>query len=96
MISGTSVSMQALAAVMVEALYAMNTDSIEKKRMLSVFLQDCITTRKEISLVRENESRRRKAQSVENDGALVVQWPDGSLEHVNSGEVSVGGMYGYA
>ena len=33
--------------------------------------------------------------NVDDEGALVVLFPDGHTEAINSGEVSVRGMYGY-
>ena len=36
-----------------------------------------------------------RAIDVDDDGALLVEYPDGRTETVNSGEASVRGMYGY-
>ena len=33
--------------------------------------------------------------NVDDEGALLVRFPEGTVETVNSGEVSVRGMYGY-
>ena len=35
------------------------------------------------------------ALDVDGSGALIVRYPDGTVGSVNSGEVSVRGMYGY-
>ena len=48
-----------------------------------------------ISLVRGEEIRHGRALNVDDEGGLVVAFPDGSLESVTSGEVSARGMYGY-
>lgn len=45
--------------------------------------------------MRGEEVRHGLAQDIDEDGALVVRFPDGHTEAVNSGEVSVRGMYGY-
>ena len=50
---------------------------------------------KDISLVRGDEIRHGAAIDIDCNGALLVRFPDGSSEAVNSGEVSVRGMYGY-
>jgi BirA family biotin operon repressor/biotin-[acetyl-CoA-carboxylase] ligase len=39
--------------------------------------------------------RHGKAVDVDNDGGLVVAFPDGHQETITSGEVSIRGMYGY-
>ena len=67
----------------------------EKTKMLEQYRSNCITIGQEISLVRGDEIRYGKALSVDEDGALVVAFSDGIVECVNSGEVSIRGMYGY-
>ncbi len=60
------------------------------------YRRDCITLGREISLLRPDGSvRHGKALDVDDLGALLVQFADGSVEAVNSGEISVRGMYGY-
>ena len=49
---------------------------------------------KEISVVRFDEVRHGLAEDIDADGALLVRFETG-LEAVNSGEVSIRGMYGY-
>jgi BirA family biotin operon repressor/biotin-[acetyl-CoA-carboxylase] ligase len=51
--------------------------------------------KKEVSLVRGEEVRHGTALDIDDEGALIVRLSDGSIETVNSGEVSVRGMYGY-
>ena len=85
-----------LAAAMLESLRQMDQCLIlDKEKMLERYRADCITLGQEISLVRGEEVRHGKAVSVDAEGALVVDFPDGHRETVNSGEVSVRGMYGY-
>ncbi len=85
-----------VAAAMMEALHRMSLGLLrEKEAILSAYRADCITLGREISLVRGDEIRHGTALSVDAEGALVVRFPDGSVEAVNSGEVSVRGMYGY-
>ena len=62
---------------------------------LDRYRADCITVGQEISLVRGDEVRHGKALDVDNEGALVVEFADGTKQAVRSGEVSVRGMYGY-
>ena len=62
---------------------------------LARYRADCLTIGQEISLVRGDEIRHGKALDVDNEGALVVEFSDGKKQSVQSGEVSVRGMYGY-
>ncbi len=96
MISGQKIHRARVAAAMMEALARMSTELLAKKEaMLEHYRADCITIGQEISLLRGDEIRHGKALTVDDAGALVVLFPDGHMEAVNSGEVSVRGMYGY-
>ena len=96
MVTGNPVDRAKVAAAMMEALCQMEKDLLTKKDdMLEHYRNDCITIGQEISLVRGEEIRHGLALSVDDAGALVVRFPDGNVEAVNSGEVSVRGMYGY-
>ena len=96
MVTGRDIDRAKVAAAMMEALYAMSQSLLSgKEALLASYRKDCITIGQEVSLVRGDEIRHGKALDVDDDAALVVAFPDGSIEHVNSGEVSVRGMYGY-
>lgn len=96
MVSGQPVDRSRVAAAMMEALWKMDTVLLsEKAVMLETYRKDCITVGQEISLLRGEEVRHGKALTVDKNGALVVAFSDGHTEAVNSGEVSVRGMYGY-
>ena len=96
MITGEEVSRERLAAAMMESLAWMShTLLTQKSSMLARYRKDCITLGKEISLVRGQEIRRGVALDIDEDGALIVELPDGTRQIVNSGEVSIRGMYGY-
>ena len=93
MVTGQGNDPAAVAAAMLESLSRM--DLGDRDAMLDRYRADCITLGQEISLVRGEEVRYGKALSVDPEGALVVAFSDGKVEAVNSGEVSVRGMYGY-
>lgn len=96
MIAGKPVSRSALASAMLEALAQMDRQLLTgKAQMMTQYRKDCITVGREISLVRGDEIRHGLAVDVDEEGALLVQFPDGHKEAVNSGEVSVRGLYGY-
>lgn len=96
MVIGAPVDRARLAAAELEALCEMSTGLISRKsEIMAQYRKDCITLGQEVSLVRGEEVRHGLAQDIDEDGALVVHFPDGHTEAVNSGEVSVRGMYGY-
>ena len=81
---------------MMEALWEMDKTLLSgKDAMLQQYRIDCITVGQDISLLRGEEVCYGKAMDVDDNGALVVTFADGHTEAVNSGEVSVRGMYGY-
>lgn len=85
----------AVIAHILVALQKMSENLSDATATLARYRADCITIGKEISLVRGDETRHGKALDVDNDGALVVEFSDGQIQAVQSGEVSVRGMYGY-
>ena len=96
MIAGTAVSRPKVAVAMLEALLRMDRNLLSgKDSVMARYRKDCITVGREISLVRGDEIRHGLAVNVGEDGALVVRFDDGYVETVNSGEVSVRGLYGY-
>jgi BirA family biotin operon repressor/biotin-[acetyl-CoA-carboxylase] ligase len=96
MVTGHNIDRTKVAAAMMDALYRMDYDLLQKKaEILEQYRQNCITIGQEISLVRGEEVRHGTAIGVDDEGALVVRFPDGIVQTVNSGEVSVRGMYGY-
>ena len=96
MVTGHTVDRFRVAAAELDALYAMSQGLLtQQEAMLEQYRKDCITIGQEISLVRGEEVRHGKALDVDDEGALVVLFPDGHTEAINSGEVSVRGMYGY-
>ena len=97
MVTGKDIDRAKVAAAMMQALYRMDQNLLTgKAEMLDRYRKDCITIGQEISLLRVGEAvRHGKAVGMDDEGALLVQFTDGTLEAVNSGEVSVRGMYGY-
>lgn len=96
MVSGREIDRALVAAKMIEGFYEMNRGLLQKKsQIISDYRKDCITLGQEISVVRNGFNRHGKALDVDEDGALLVAYEDGSMETVNSGEVSVRGLYNY-
>ena len=96
MVTGQEVDRFRVAAAELDALYDMSARLLTgQDALLAQYRRDCITIGQEVSLVRGDEIRHGRALDVDGEGALVVLFPDGHTEAVNSGEVSVRGMYGY-
>ena len=95
-VSGQAIDRAVVAAAMMDALFRMDAELLTgKAHTLNRYRQDCITLGQEISLVRGEEVRHGTALDIDEDGALIVRFSDGQISAVNSGEVSVRGMYGY-
>ncbi len=95
-VSGEIISREAVAAAMIDQLYQMDKQLFcNRREIMERYRRDCITLGKEVSVIRGDVIRHGLAQDICDDGALRVLYPDGQIETVNSGEVSVRGMYGY-
>jgi len=85
-----------LAAALVEALHQTDSHLLTKKAaIMESYRNRCMTLGQDIVLVRADEIRHGKALDLDEDGRLIVQFSDGTVDAVGSGEVSVRGMYGY-
>ena len=94
--AGRPIVPEQLAATMVEELWVMNSRLLcQKEQIMAEYKRDCITLGKEIQVLRCDSIRPGKAVDLDQDGGLIVEYPDGTRETVASGEVSVRGMYGY-
>ena len=96
MAAGREIERAKVAAAMMDSLHIMaNRLLTEKIQILNRYRRDCITVNQEVVLVRGEEKRYGFALDIDEEGALVVRFSDGSTESVSSGEISVRGMYGY-
>jgi BirA family biotin operon repressor/biotin-[acetyl-CoA-carboxylase] ligase len=96
MVTKKNVSTSQMAASMIKALYRMSTSLfLPLPVLMAQYKADCITTGHDVSIVRGDEVRHGHAVAITDSGALVVRFADGTTEAVNSGEVSVRGLYGY-
>lgn len=96
MFAGKSVDPGVLAADLLTELEGMDRILLSgKEEILEQYSRHCITLGKEISVVGGGTVRRGYAQGLDKNGALIVRFSDGHTEAVNSGEVSIRGMYGY-
>lgn len=86
-----------LAAAMVEALHSMGEQLFTgKQKTLERYRRDCVTIGQDIMVLRGDQRSYARAIDVDDQGALMIRLSDGTCDTVNSGEVSIRGMYGYA
>jgi len=96
MITEQNIDRTKVAAAMTEALWHMDQTLLTgKEAMLNRYRQDCITLGRDVVLVRGEEKRYGTALDIDEEGALIVRYDNGEISAVNSGEISVRGMYGY-
>ena len=96
MVTGKPMDRNVLAAEMVRAMGRMNDRLLtDRDGMLERYRRDCITLGRQISVVRGLSIRHGTARSIDGEGALIVDFEDGTTEAVSSGEVSIRGLYGY-
>lgn len=94
--TGKDINRAQLAAAVVEELDAMFAKwPEEKEEYLSYYRSHCVTTEKQVRLLRGKEERFGYAEEVTEDFHLRVCYEDGTKEDVSSGEVSVRGLYDY-
>ncbi len=96
MATGTPIDRSRVAAAILEALHQMDSTLFTGKEiMLASYRRDCVTLGRDVVLVRGDEKRYGTALDINDQAALIVRFADGRTETVDSGEVSVRGMYGY-
>ena len=90
------VSLTSLEKALIGALEEMSQTLLNKKNsIMDRYRADCITLGQEIAIVQADSLRHATAEGIDTEGGLIARMPDGSLETVSFGEVSVRGMYGY-
>lgn len=67
-----------------------------REAYLEEYRRRCVTTGREVKLLKGDQERTAFAERVNEDFTLHVRLPDGGAEDVFSGEVSVRGVEGYA
>lgn len=95
-VCGKPVTPDAMAAEMILSLQRMDGKLFsEQTALMEQYRRDCITLHKQVRLVQGDTEQTGIARDVDAAGGLVVDFPDGTRKTVNSGEVSVRGLYGY-
>lgn len=93
--TGRPVSTALLTAAMLESLEAVCRDLLTRKaEIMDRYRSDCLTLGKQVQL-HGSRTGSALALDVDDDGGLLVRLEDGTVHTVQSGEVSVRGMYSY-
>lgn len=96
MVTGKPVDRTRLAAAMIQELERMSRKLLtEKVQTMERYRGECVTIGAEVDVIRNDLHRRGTALDIDNEGGLLVSFTDGSTETVQSGEVSVRGLFGY-
>lgn len=91
MVTGKPVDREALTQGMISRL--LNMDLTSKKEIMAQYGQDCLTLGRDVVL--SADDRPCRAVALDEDGGLIVEYPDGQRRTVNCGEVSIRGLGGY-
>ena len=94
--TGKQIQPGILAGHMILRLQAMCTQLLtEKAAILQTYRTDCMTLGQPVVLLRGDSKRYGTALDLDSNGALIVRFDDGTTQTVDSGEISVRGLYGY-
>ena len=93
---GHPINRSALAAAMIRHLHQA-ADALPDRAgpWMDAYRQHCLTLGQDVQLIRNEQVQPAHVDGVDDSGALLVTYPDGSTGTVFSGEVSVRGLYGY-
>ena len=95
MATGTAPDTAALTAAVIQSVHLISIQLPQRTAIMDRYRQDLVTLERPITVIRGDARRDGTAVSVEDDGSLIVRYDDGPIEAVNSGEVSVRGLFGY-
>ena len=88
--------LSALAAELMLSLEEMSRSLLpDRAGLMDRYRKDCITTGKQVRIIGADSIRTGLAEAIQDDGSLQVLFDDGQRKTVNSGEVSVRGLWDY-
>lgn len=94
-VTGQNTEIAQLAAQLILCLQTMAENLFSKDAIMEQYKKDCVTLGKEISVIGSQDTRYGTALDIDPEGALIVKLQNGETVAVNSGEVSVRGLWGY-
>ena len=85
-----------LAAELMLSLEKMSRSLLsDRAGLMDRYRKDCITTGRQVRIIGADSIRAGLAEAIQDDGSLQVLFDDGQRKTVNSGEVSVRGLWDY-
>lgn len=78
-----------------EELYEELINEETIKKSIEICKDNSALIGKEIKIIEKGKETRARALSLNEDGKLIVQYKDGKVDELISGEISVRGLYGY-
>ena len=88
--------LSALAAELMLSLEEMSRCLLsDRAGLMDRYRKDCITTGRQVRIIGADSIRAGLAEAIQDDGSLQVLFDDGQRKTVNSGEVSVRGLWDY-
>ena len=94
-VTSKAVDIAALAAALICQLQAMDEKLLrDRAGILDTYRENCVTLGRRVKVIGQ-DAREATALDIDEEGGLVVQYSDGTVGTVSSGEVSVRGMFGY-
>lgn len=95
-LTGRSFDQQEVAKQLLVELWHMSEVLFrEKNQWLREYEKACVTVGREVRILRAGSEEYATALGIDENGGLLVRYTDGRQACVNTGEVSVRGMYGY-
>lgn len=95
-VTGRSFDIPEAAGAVLQELWEMDRVLFsEKASWLREYEKACVTLGKQVRIIRGKAERCALALGIDENGGLLVRYEDGTEGTVQTGEVSVRGMYGY-
>ena len=96
MVSGNEIDIRQLEALLICQLQSLAKQlTSHQTEIMEHYRKLCVTLGQKISIHQGDRIRHGTAVDIDRDGGLIVKLPDGRIETIAFGEVSVRGMYGY-
>ena len=94
--TGKDIPPALLAAELICQLSAIDSLLLtEKTGIMKEYKENCVTLGQDVMLTRADTVRYAKAVDLDENGSLLAEFSDGTTQWIQSGEVSIRGMYGY-
>ena len=95
MLTNKSFERESIINALLEEFEKAYNNYLEGKPFIKDYEKLCININRQVTFVKDGEQITGTAASVAESGELVIKKEDGTTLNINSGEVSVRGIYGY-